>query len=94
MASFRETVRLLTLPCEEITRLVSESLDGDLPWVQRWALRIHFLYCKACRRFKRQARFLGQALRRMAGEPDGPGEPNLALSPEARRRIRQSLEET
>lgn len=83
---------ILTLKCEQSTRLVSQSLDGRLSWSERWAVRLHALCCRPCRRFKRQILFLRQALR-CGGQdladamlPDQTG-----LTPQARERIRQAL---
>ena len=84
--------KILTLTCDESTRLVSESLDRELPAGERWAVRLHALSCRSCRRFRRQLLFLRDAVRRGAGGMDAdPLELGAALSPEARERIKQSL---
>lgn len=54
--------RMLT--CKEASRLISQELDGPLPVLRRWVLRIHLVWCEACRRYNRQARFLRAAMRR------------------------------
>ena len=54
---------LLTLHCEESSRLLSEGFERDLSLVEWWAVRLHFLSCKACRRFHRQLSFLQEAAR-------------------------------
>lgn len=90
--SFAAVKLILTLKCEQSTRLVSQSLDGQLGWSERWAVRLHALCCRPCRRYKRQILFLRQALRRggqslvEAMLPD-----QSSLSPQARERIRQAL---
>lgn len=89
---FASLKRILTLTCEESTRLVSESLDRELPAGERWAVRLHALCCWSCRRYRRQILFLRDAIRRRAidigaaAPPAGP-----TLSPEARQRIQQAL---
>ena len=54
---------ILTLSCEESTRIVSDSLDRDTSSVERWAVRLHGIGCWSCRRFRRQMQFLRQAMR-------------------------------
>lgn len=91
MAFLREIVRLLNCSCEEITRLISESLDRDLPRSQRWAVSLHLLYCKACRRCRRQMRFLQEAVRQCLTDPDASEQPSITLPPEARKRIERAI---
>ncbi|MCA1685854.1 MAG: zf-HC2 domain-containing protein [Planctomycetia bacterium] len=86
--------RIMNLPCREMSRLASESLDRDLSRLERIALRSHSLYCSACRRYARQIVTLRDALRRLAShlETDqalpGPG-----LPVDVRDRIKRALEE-
>jgi hypothetical protein len=92
MSRLKTVWRLLNLPCREMTRLASESLDRDLDRLERTALRLHLLYCMACRRYARQIRLLRIALRQLASgiEVDlllpGPGLPDGA-----RDRIKRAL---
>jgi hypothetical protein len=58
----RRLARMLT--CKEASRLMSQELDGPLPIRRRWLLRLHLLWCEACRRYNSQARFLRAAMRR------------------------------
>ena len=60
---------LLTLHCEESTRIQSEGLDRDLSAVERWAVRLHSLSCKVCRRFRKQLEFVNDAGKRRANQP-------------------------
>jgi len=76
--------------CEEVTQLVSESMDRTLPLGKRIAVRIHFLGCRFCRRFRRQLlliRKAGQYYKDNAAEDKD----DHSLSPEAIERIKQSL---
>jgi Mn-dependent DtxR family transcriptional regulator len=78
--------------CEEVTQLVSESMDRKLPMGKRIAVRIHFLMCKFCRRFNHQLLFIrkaGQQYKDKATEEREQYE--HSLSPEAAERIKQSL---
>ena len=92
MSSWSTIRRILTLSCDESTRLVSESLDRDLPVGERLAVRLHAVGCLSCRRFARQLRFLRAALRHRDAETAADGAP-VTLSPEARERIHQLLTE-
>jgi len=49
---------LLTLKCEESTRLVSRALDESLPSVERWAVRLHAVSCRSCRHFRQQVELI------------------------------------
>ncbi len=90
MSSWSTILRILTLSCGESTRLVSESLDRDLPTGERLAVRLHAVSCLSCRRFARQLRFLRTALQHRDAEAVVDGGP-VALSTEARERIHQLL---
>lgn len=61
--------------CREVTRLVLEGLDRDLPLGERLVVRLHMLICRACPRFERQARFMRVAMGRWKAyaEGDDPG---------------------
>ncbi|HOE96397.1 MAG TPA: zf-HC2 domain-containing protein [Candidatus Sumerlaeota bacterium] len=67
------------LTCRDVTRLVSESLDRELPPLLRFRLRLHLVLCLFCRRFERQMLALRALAREVAaGEADGPGLPEAA----------------
>lgn len=59
MKNFLAAMKLiLTLKCEQSTQLVSDSYDRELSWVERWAVRLHYIACWSCRRFGKQLRQL------------------------------------
>ena len=61
------------LSCKEVTRLVSQGLDGELTLGERTALRLHFAICEGCRNVNRQLSFLRLAVKKLsAGEDDSP----------------------
>ena len=95
MTFFRTIWRILTLTCDESTRLMSDSLDAELPYPERLAYRLHSVSCRHCRRFLRQIRFLRAAFHRLAGDKPADSSPSgasvFSLPPEARRRIEDSL---
>ena len=85
--------RLLNIPCEEVVRLVSESLDHDLSRGERFALKPHLIYCKACRRYRRQIAAMREAVREYVDriEPSDSLSP-VTLSAEARQRMQRALD--
>jgi predicted anti-sigma-YlaC factor YlaD len=94
MRELRHIVRLLNLPCEGIAALVSQSLDGDLPRAERLVVRLHVLYCAACRRYRRQVLFLRMVFTRFVQgieceDCHMPPGPNLPM--EAREKMRELL---
>ncbi|MFN4261640.1 MAG: zf-HC2 domain-containing protein [Gemmataceae bacterium] len=86
---------MLFMPsCKEVSRLVSESLDRDLPFWQRFSVRLHLLMCSLCSRFRRQILFLHDAAHAFGeASEEGAVLTNARLSPEARARIKQVLED-
>ena len=78
------------LHCREVSKLVSESMERELPLRQRLQVWMHLAMCRMCAGFFRQVRLLRRAVRehseRHAAEPAEPG-----LSKEARERIQAAL---
>ena len=85
-------LQILTLRCEEADRLMSDSLDRRLTWVERVALEGHVAVCRGCRRARRQLLILQQTMRKSLDTADAAGDE--MLSPEARDRIRQALKDS
>lgn len=54
-----------TRTCQEAHRMVAESLDHDLPLVERLQLRFHLSICDNCTNFKKQMTFLRGAVRNL-----------------------------
>lgn len=80
------------LRCREISKLVSESMDRDLPLRTRIQVRMHLAMCRMCSGFARQVRLLRRAARE---NPDrlaaGEDDPEAKLSDQARERIKTAL---
>jgi hypothetical protein len=72
--------RILTLPCEEAARLMSDERDAALSRLDRIALRAHLLSCKSCKRFRRHVHVIAVAAR--SDEP---------MPEDARERISQAI---
>jgi len=49
------------LSCRKVCYLVSESMDGRLPWRERFGVRLHLVVCSACQRIARQMQVLRAA---------------------------------
>jgi hypothetical protein len=83
---------IISLSCDEASRLASESLDRQLTRSERWGLRFHTLACRSCHRLLRQL----ELLRAVAAKaPDSAHQAIRAvlpkLSSERKQRIKQLL---
>jgi hypothetical protein len=87
--------KILTLRCEEAADLLSAAQDGSLSLAERWALRMHLLVCRPCRRFRRQLALLRDVLRQVCDQVEqDPGAAAGELSPAARGRLQRLVEES
>jgi hypothetical protein len=78
--------------CKEVSCLVSESMDRDLPFRQRFSMRLHLLMCSLCSRFRRQIMFLREAAHSFGEAHDGDELfSKVELSADARARIKQAV---
>jgi Putative zinc-finger len=50
------------IPCKDASRLISQMQDQRLTPRKRWLLRLHLLFCDACRHFERQLAVLREAM--------------------------------
>ncbi len=81
-----------TPPCSAVIQMFSESLDHALPLRKRMLLRLHFLMCKYCERYRQQLLFIREAVRQHPEKLEGQdAPPTPTLSPEARKRIKRTL---
>jgi len=74
------------LTCKEISKLISESLDRELPLRERIGVKFHLMMCSLCRTYNRQMHALRSTIHRSSDAV-----PPEHLSPEARKRIKKSL---
>lgn len=88
--TLREGWKLVSLGCEEASRLASAAQDRPLVWHERWALRLHGFTCRNCRLLVRQLETLRAVLTRL---PDSlrKSEALPRLSAERKLRIKQLL---
>jgi hypothetical protein len=84
--------RILNLPCEGMARLASESLDRELMPLERFALRSHVLYCRACHRYLRQISLLRDLANRLRSRIESDDSPFYSgLPDDVRDRIKHNL---
>jgi predicted anti-sigma-YlaC factor YlaD len=62
------------LDCKEVTRLISDGQDQDLPPAERARMRLHFVMCQTCRDVDEQMGFLRRAMRQLGREEPDAGE--------------------
>lgn len=80
------------LSCKEVTRLVSESLDRELPLYQRLAIKAHYRICEFCARYYQQMLFIREAFRHYSAKIEDPDPSSTSsLSLEARERIKRRI---
>lgn len=72
--------------CKETAGLVSQSLDGKLPWLDRLGMRYHLLICKFCRRYEKQIRWIESRVK------DVPAGGKEKLDPDFSRDLRRMLQ--
>jgi hypothetical protein len=57
--------------CRDVTRLVLESQDRPLRPMESLSLRLHWLACGGCRRFRDQQQLMRVALNRWRSDREG-----------------------
>lgn len=75
--------------CREMSRHSSHSLDAPLPFFQRLGVGLHLVFCRFCRRYRGQLKWLRQTAQKSTeASPVAP-----ALSETSRSRLKQALRE-
>ncbi|PCI26916.1 MAG: hypothetical protein COB67_09635 [SAR324 cluster bacterium] len=80
----------MKLNCEEISELLSASLDRRLSLAEKLSLRLHWAMCKFCREYKRQMLMIHQALSHW--KKTAPQSEDLQLSLKAKQSIKDILQ--
>lgn len=75
--------------CKHASQLISQSLDSDLPWQTRFALRMHLILCKYCLRFSQQLHDLRVTIQSMNKHIED--DINITLPSEIKARIAKSM---
>lgn len=79
---------VLTLTCDDSSRLLSDAMDRDLTRFEKLALRMHNLSCKSCKRFTKQLGFLRKSAPSAVIEDQNAGLPS-----EAKKRLKKTLQQ-
>ncbi len=86
--------RILNGPCRDMTALISRSMDERLGFWERFGYKLHLLYCRACRRYRKQLVTLRAVIRAAASDAtESAAAPGATLSPDARKRIQDAIQE-
>ena len=64
--TLKNIVFILTLRCDQASRLISNSQEAPLNKAERLALSFHLLICRVCRKYKKQLKFMRDILGRLA----------------------------
>jgi hypothetical protein len=51
------------ISCKDASRAISQLQDGSVSLPLRLRIRLHLLWCEACKRFQEQVHFLHTAMR-------------------------------
>lgn len=73
--------------CRDMSRLSSEALDHHHPPLMKFRMAVHLIFCRLCRRYARQLRWLHRAGKSM---PDVVL-PGVQLPPTCKERIKETL---
>ncbi len=77
--------------CDDVSGLISRSMDEKLPFGIRLGIRIHLMMCKLCTRYKEQLLVLREAMS-MLDKQDEEDFTMIKLPEEAAFRIKSQLE--
>lgn len=60
----------MTITCKEVSRLVSEGLDRELPLEEQLRLKAHLVICRGCRSLADRMAFLRRAVKKIVDRED------------------------
>ncbi|MBI1903719.1 MAG: hypothetical protein HY000_16780 [Planctomycetes bacterium] len=81
------------LSCKDVSQLLSESLDRNLPFWKRLSLWTHLGMCRLCRAFRKDLQHLHKRTRQQAEEIEADtSAPQVTLPDESRQRLKRVLE--
>jgi hypothetical protein len=64
--TLKNIVFIMTLRCDQASRLISNSQEAPLNKVERWALFLHLLICRVCPKFRKQLKLMRDVLGRLS----------------------------
>lgn len=77
--------------CQEVSRLVSESMERRLPLRQRIGLWMHLTMCRLCKGFARQLRVIRSAAKQHGEAEADTSLKEKTLTNDARERMRRAI---
>jgi hypothetical protein len=63
--TLKNIVFILTLRCDQASRLISFSQEAPLNKAERLALSFHLLICRVCRKYKKQLKLMRDILAKL-----------------------------
>jgi predicted anti-sigma-YlaC factor YlaD len=58
----------LNIDCKDVSRLISNAQDQDLPPAELAQLRLHLVICETCRNVDEQMQFIRRAMKTLGAE--------------------------
>ena len=84
----------LMLSCDQTAELTSQGLDERLAWSGRLRVRVHLLFCRFCRRYRRQLLHIRSILGTSMPEESSLQESHFRLTDAAKKRVRDAIGKT
>lgn len=81
----------MTMSCKKASVLISEGMDRKLSLGERASLGFHLAMCRLCKLHKKQLEFISSLARRMGDAVMGDATSAVALSSEAKQRIKSRM---
>jgi DNA-binding PucR family transcriptional regulator len=88
---FFHVLHVLNRPCRKNNQDISRELDDALPRSTRIGLKLHYILCGPCRRFRRQLYFLRAAADRLHEAASVRALTSIQMPVEVRERLRRRL---
>jgi hypothetical protein len=83
-------MKLWIFNCQQVSRLVSKSMDRKLPLIQKMGIRFHLMMCRLCSNYRRQLIFMRRLLQ-ISRQHEDTSKSDLHLPLNARERIQKEL---
>lgn len=80
------------LNCKETSHLISQSLDRELGFKERLALKMHLLMCKYCKRFSQQLSSLNVMIKQRTTHVENDS--NIVMSTNLKKKIADHITES
>ena len=78
------------LSCKNASQIISQSLDRQLTMQERFALKLHLLICKYCKRFSQHMQTIRVALKLATHAIEN--DDTITMPSETKKRLMQSIE--